>query len=371
MDFTLSEEQQVFKESIHHFISKNYQTDILRKMIKGEMDFPADLWGKMAELGWLGTALPEEYGGSGLGFQELVILFEEMGSACLISPLLSNILSSLLILEAGTKEQKEMYLPDLTRGKLQLALAIHEPGFYYEECGLRVKASQDHNGYILNGLKAPVPDGRKADIFIVPARTGERKTTLFIIKSEARGISRTPLNTIAGESQIEIRFDKVSLLSEMVLGTVHEGWPHIEKIISWAALLKSAEMLGGSRRILNICVDYLKVREQFGQPLGSFQAIQHKCAELLTYVDFSRDVVYKPAYMIDQGLACDREIAMSKAWTSEAYRKVVQSTFQLFGAMAYCDEHDMHLYLRHAKSAEIQFGDAPFHRDLIADRLFA
>ncbi len=371
MDFRLSEEQQLFKTSVNNFLSKNYQTDVLRKMLKGEMEFPSALWKKISDLGWLGVAIPEDYGGSGMGFQELVILFEEMGSACLISPVLSTVLSSLLILDAGNKKQKENFLPRLAGGELIFALALHEPGFYYQEGGIKVKAPKVNDDFILDGIKAPVPSGAMADYFICLANTGDRKTTLFIVKADTPGITLSPLKTIAGDGQAEIRFDQVAVSLENVLGEANRGWAYVEKIISKAALLKSAEMLGGSRKTLEMCVEYMKVREQFGQTLGNFQAVQHKCAEMLTYVDLSKDIVYRPAWMIDQGMACDLDIAMAKAWTSDAYRRVVQTSFQLFGAIAFCEEHDMHLYLRHAKASEVSFGDSTFQRDVIADRLFA
>jgi alkylation response protein AidB-like acyl-CoA dehydrogenase len=371
MDFKLSEEQQLFKTSVNNFLSKNYQTDVLRKMLKGETEFPSELWQKISELGWLGVAIPEEFGGSGMGFQELVILFEEMGSACLISPILSTVLSSLLILEAGNKEQKENFLPKLAGGDLIFALALHEPGFYYQEDGIQVKASLVQDGYILDGLKAPVPSGKKADYFICLAKTSDQNSTLFIVKADSPGVTLFPLKTIADDDQVEIRLNQVAVSLENILGVTNQGWPPVEKIISKAALLKSAEMVGGSRKTLEMCVEYVKVREQFGQTLGNFQAVQHKCAEMLTLVELSRDIVYKPAWLIDQGIACDLDIAMAKAWTSDAYRKVVQTSFQLFGAMAFCQEHDMHLYLRHAKSSEVSFGDSTFQRDVIADHLFA
>jgi len=358
MDFGLSEEQQLFKASVNNFLSRNYETDILRKMLKGEMEFPSELWQKISDLGWLGVAIPEEYGGSGMGFQELVILFEEVGQACLISPILSTILSSLLILEAGNKKQQENYLPKLASGEIIFALALHEPGFYYQEGGIRVKAAKVNDDYVIDGLKAPVPDGGMADYFICLANSGDNDTTLFIVKADTPGVTMSPLKTIAGDSQAEIRFEKVAVSPENVLGEVNRGWAYAEKIISKAALLKSAEMLGGSRKTLDMCVEYMKVREQFGQALGHFQAVQHKCAEMLACVDLSRDIVYKPAWMIDQGMVCDIDIAMAKAWTSDAYRRVVQTSFQLFGAMAFCEEHDMHLYLRHAKSSEVNFGDS-------------
>ncbi|OGP51452.1 MAG: hypothetical protein A2Y79_08015 [Deltaproteobacteria bacterium RBG_13_43_22] len=371
MDFRLSEEQQLFKESVYNFLSKHYQTDMLRKMLKGEMEFPSELWKKISELGWLGVAIPENYGGSGMGFQELVILFEEMGSACLVSPILSTVLSSLLILDAGNKKQKDEFLPKLVAGELRFALALHEPGFYYQEGGIQVTASKVQDDYVLNGIKAPVPDGGMADYFICLAKTSDKDTTLFIVKADTPGVTLSPLKTIAGDSQVEIRFNQVAVSAKNILGESNRGWAFVEKIISKAALLKSAEMLGGSRKTLAMCVEYMKVREQFGQALGNFQAVQHKCAEMLTYVDLSRDIVYKPAWMIDRGMACDIDIAMAKAWTSDAYRKVVQTSFQLFGAMAFCQEHDMHLYLRHAKASEVNFGDSTFQRDLIADHLFA
>lgn len=371
MDFGLSEEQQLFKASVNNFLSRNYETDILRKMLKGEMEFPSGLWEKIAELGWLGVAIPERYGGSGMGFQELLILFEEVGQACLVSPILSTVLSSLLILEAGNKKQKESYLPKLAAGEIIIALALHESGFYYQEDGIRVKASKVNDGYFIDGLKAPVPDGSMADYFICLAKGDDTGTTLFMVKADTPGVTLSRLKTIAGDNQAEIRFDKVAVSPENVLGEVNRGWAHAEKIISTAALLKSAEMLGGSRKTLDMCVEYMKVREQFGQALGNFQAVQHKCAEMLTCVDLSRDIVNKPAWMIDQGMDCDLDIAMAKAWTSDACRRVVQTAFQLFGAMAFCEEHDMHLYLRQAKSSEVNFGDSTYQRNVIADHLLS
>ena len=371
MDFRLTEEQELFKVSVNNFLSKNYETDMLRKMLKGEMEFPSGLWRKISELGWLGVAIPEDYGGSAMGFQELVILFEEIGSTCLISPIPSTVLSSLLILDAGDTKQKENYLPKLVEGGIMIALALHEAGFYYQECGIQVKASKVNSGYVIDGVKAPVPAGEMADYFICLADSGDKGTTLFIIEADTPGVTLSPLKTIAGDSQVEIRFEDVAVSPENVLGEVNQGWAYVQKIISKAALLKSAEMLGGSRKTLDMCVEYMKVREQFGQALGTFQAVQHKCAEMLAYVDLSRDIVYKPAWMIDQGMAYEIDIAMAKAWTSDAYRRVVQTAFQLFGAIAFCEEHDMHLYLRHAKSSEVNFGDSTFQRDVIADHLFA
>ncbi len=224
MDFRLSEEQQLFKTSVNNFLSKNYQTDVLRKMLKGEMEFPSELWEKISELGWLGVAIPEDYRGSGMGFQELVILFEEMGSACLISPVLSTVLSSLLILDAGNKKQKENFLPKSAGGELIFALALHEPGFYYQEGGIQVKASKVNDDFVLDGIKAPVPSGGIADYFICLANTGDRKTTLFIVKADTPGITLSPLKTIAGDSQVEIRFDQVAVSLENVLGETNRGW---------------------------------------------------------------------------------------------------------------------------------------------------
>lgn len=246
MDFGLSEEQQLFKASVNSFLSKNYETDMLRKMLKGEMEFPPGLWKKVSELGWLGVAIPAEHGGSGMGFQELVILFEEIGSACFISPILSTVLSSLLLLDAGNEEQKERYLGKLTAGEMIFALGIHEPGFYYQESGIQVKASKLNDDYVINGVKAPVPDGGTADYIICLVNTDSQYTTLFIVKSDAPGVQLTPLKTIAGDRQAEIRFDDVAVSPENILGEVNRGWVYAEKIISEAALLKSAEMLGGA-----------------------------------------------------------------------------------------------------------------------------
>ena len=374
MDFSINEEQEMLKKMASDFFARECPKSLVREMEKDEIGFPRDLWEKMAELGWMSLIFPEEYEGMGSSFLDLAILLEEMGRACLPSPFFpSIILGGLTLLEAGNEEQKREFLPQVAGGRLLLTLALTEQGGGYTPDSVQVKASKENRAYVIEGTKLFVPDAHIADYIICAARTKEgtqeEGITLFLVDAKNSGITCNPLITIAGDRQFELAFRNVKVPKENVLGEIDEGWRYIKKVWPKIVVARCAEMVGGAQQVLEMTVDYAKQRIQFGRPIGSFQIIQHYCADMLTYVDSSRFITYQVAWMLSEGIPCSREVAVAKAWLSEAFRKVTTLAHQIHGAIAYTEAHDLYLYTKRAKAWELLFGGADFHLDRVAKEM--
>lgn len=370
MDLGLSEEQEMLRKMARDFLVNECPKTLVRQMEEDEKGYSPELWAKMAEQGWLGLPFPEKYGGVGYSFLDLTVLLEEMGRACLPGPFFSTVvLSGYTILEAGSEEQKKKLLGAIAQGKLVCTLALTEPSASYDPKDIKVKATARADGYVINGTKLFVPDANVAGCMIVVARTsgrGDQGITLFLVDPKAPGVSITQLKTIASDKLCEVTFKNVKVGQDAVLGQVGQGWSAVEKGLQRAAVAKCAEMVGGAQQVLEMTVNYAKERVQFGRPIGSFQAIQHHCANMAIDVDGSRFISYQAAWMLSEGLPCTKEVAMAKAWTSDAYRRVTALGHQVHGGIGFTKDHDMQLYYRRAKAAEVTFGDADFHRDVVA-----
>ena len=375
MDWRLTEEQSILKKAARDFISDRKFTEYAREMEDDELGYAPQVWKEIAELGWLGIIFPERYGGSEMNFLDLAILLEEMGRGCFPGPFVSTvILGGMPIMESGTEEQKRAYLPMIARGEAIFTLALTERSGSYDARSIEVTAGDEGNAYVINGTKLFVPDAHAADYMICAARTGDRPPlengiTLFIVDAKSPDISITPLKTIARNKLCEVMFDGLMVPKENILGGVNEGWKVVQKIIEWASVAKCCEMLGGMRRVLDLTVGHTKIREQFGALIGTFQAIQHHCANMLVDLDCSMTITYEAAWRLSQGLPCTKEAAMAKAFVSKAYNRVVTLGTQVHGGTGIIDVHDMTLYFRRAKSAELAFGDARYHRKTVAQRL--
>jgi alkylation response protein AidB-like acyl-CoA dehydrogenase len=310
-----------------------------------------------------------------LNFQDLALLLEEMGRANLPGPFFSAVvLGGLTIMEAGNDTQKEEFLPKITEGQIIVTLALTEPSASWEASGIEAAATKKGDGYVISGTKLFVPNASEADYLIVAARTGasddpEKGITLFIVPSSAQGIDQTLLKTVASDRQSEVVFENVSVPSSTVLGKVDEGWPVVQKILQYGAAGKCAEMIGGAEAVLEMTVDYVKQRQQFGRPIGSFQAIQHHCANMATDVETSKYIAYQAAWKLSERLDASTEVATAKAWVSDAYKRVCALAHQCHGAIGFTKEHNLQLYTRRAKTAELAFGDADFHRETVAEAI--
>ena len=370
MDLGLNEAQQMLKNSAQEFLEAECPDTYVREMEEDENGYTSEMWQKLAEQGWLGLIIPEKYGGVELEFQDLAILLEEMGRYMLPGPYFSNVvLGGMSIMDSGTEEQKQEYLPRLAEGQIIVTLALNEPSGRWDAEGKQLSATENGDDYTLSGTKLFVPNAHVSDYIVVAARTGsgENDISLFIVSSQTNGVNQTLLKTIASDRQSEVSFDNVSVPSSSLLGEKNQGWKTIEKVLKWGAIGKCAEMSGGGQSVLDMTVEYAKQRTQFGRPIGTFQAIQHHCANMATDVEGAKFITYQAAWMLSEGLPADREVAMAKAWVSDSYKRVCALGHQSHGAIGFTKEHNMQLYSRRAKAAELAFGDSDLHLDKVAE----
>ncbi len=372
MDWSLSKEQEIIKKVARDYLIEKCTKELVRQMEEDENGYSPQMWQEMAELGWMGIVFPEKYGGSDMSFLDLSVLLEEMGRACLPGPFFSTvILGGLPILDVGSDEQKQEYLSKIASGRAIFTLALTEPSARYDAPSIKVKATADNNAYIIDGTKLFIPDAHIADYMLCVARTSEAAKaedgiSIFVVDTKNPGISSTVLKTIANDKLCEVVFDQVRVPKENILGELNGGWSEVQRIIERAAVAKCCEMVGGMQQVVKMTVEYAKLRVQFGAPIGSFQAIQHHCVNMVIDVDSSKAITYEAAWRLSKGLPCTREAAMAKAWVSDAYRRVVILGTQAHGGVAIMEEHDLPLYFKRAKAGELAFGDARFHRETVA-----
>ena len=375
MDLAFSEEQEMLSKSARDFLADRCPKTLVREMEEDERGYSPELWKEMSELGWLGLPFPEKYDGGGFRFLDLIVLLEEMGRACLPGPFLTTVvLGGLPILEWGTEEQKQRFLPRISKGEAILTLALTETSARYDASCIQTTATPDGDDYLISGTKLFVPDARVADWIICVTRTAETDNpeegiTLFLVDAQSPGISTVLLSTIAGDKQCELTMKGVRVPSGNILGQSGQGGEMVQRIIQWAAVAKSAEMVGGIQQVMEMTIDYAKERIQFGRPIGSFQVIQHYLADMSIDVDSARVTLYKAAWKLGEGLPCANEISVAKGWISEAYRRVVTQAHQIHGAIGFTKDHDLELYFRRAKAGEVFFGDADYHREVVAQQL--
>ena len=373
MDFGFSEEQEMLRKSARDFLAKESPMTYVRQMMDDERGFRDDQWKKMAELGWMGLILAEEHGGAGLDFVDMVVVLEEMGRVVLPGPFFSTaILGGVALSDGGSAAQKEQFLPKLAAGELRATLAQLEPSGRWDADGIQLEAKSAGGGYRLSGTKLFVPDAHTSDLLIVagraPGSKGPEGLSLFLVDAKAPGVSITLLKTMDQTRKLcEVVLKDVTVPTERVLGTAGQGWKLLDRIVDRGKVGLCAEMCGGAQKVLEMSVEYAKVREQFGRPIGSFQAIQHKCANMLVEVESSKSAAYYAAWAVANDVAeAPLAAAMAKAYCSDAYRHTAGEGIQIHGGIGFTWEHDMHIYFKRAKSSEVTFGDATWNREIVA-----
>ncbi len=375
MDLALSEEQKMVKDMARDFLTDKFPKTVVKEIEESEPGYSPEIWKEMADLGWMGLVFPEEYGGAGMTFLDLAMLLEEMGAACLPGPYFSTVmLGGLPILDIGSEEQKREYLPKIAGGELIFTLALTEASASYDAAAIEVTATADEDGYILNGTKLFVPDAHIADYMLCVARTSdgakpEDGITIFIVDAKSPGISCAVLKTIANDKLCEVVFDQVKVPKDNILGELGRGWDEVKRIIEQAAVGKCCEMVGCIQQALDMTIDYAKERKQYDRPIGSFQVIQHYCADMATDVDGTRLSTYQAAWLMSEGLPCTQEAAIAKAWAGEACQRVMSLAHQIHGAIGCTIDHDLQYYTRRAKAAEVTFGDASFYQEVVAQEM--
>ena len=366
MDFSFGEQQEMMQALARDFFKDEYPEKALRTAVTDEKGCTPELWQKMASMNLMGLSIPDEYSGAG-DFLDLIVVLEEMGRACLISPFFATVvLGASAIIESGSETQKQEYLPQIAEGKAVVTLALTEESGSYSPDAIKVKARPEANGYVINGTKMFVPDAIVADYLLCLARTSEDKNadeglTLFIVDKNTPGIECILLKTISGEKQCEVVFDNVKVSANNLLGELDKGWFYLQTVLRKAAVAKCAEMIGAAQQVLNLTLEYAKERMAFGHPIGAFQSIQHRCADMLVDVDGAKLITYQAAWLINQGLTADKEAAIAKAWVNRAFQRVVNSSHQVHGAIGFTEDHILHFYTKRARAAEFSYGDTDYH----------
>jgi len=371
MDFGFSEEQEMLRQSVREFLAAESPMTFVRQMMEDERGFSDVQWKKMAELGWTGLIIPEQYGGFGQNMVDMVVLLEEMGKFVFPGPFFaSTILGALAIDLGGSDEQKQRWLPGLADGTRRATLAQVEESGRWDAEGIQLPAKASGGGFTLSGTKLFVHDAHNADLLIVPARTGGGADGIgiLVVDAKAKGVAIRVLKTMDQTRKLcEVTFDKVSVGKEALLGQAGNGWPLLDRLVDRAKVALCAEMCGGAQRVLEMSVEYAKVREQFGKPIGSFQAIQHKCANMMVQTESAKSATYYAAWAVANDVPeAHLAACMAKAYTSDAYRFVSAEGIQIHGGIGFTWEHDMHLYFKRAKGSEVTFGDATWNRELVA-----
>jgi len=372
MNFELSDTQQAIKDAARDFFSKELRSADVRRLIETETAFDADLWRKCADLGYTGMIFPEEYGGVGLGFVEMAATLEEMGRALLPGPFVSTVLLAGSTLSRAGAQVKQAYLAPICRGGARATVAVLERSASWRRDAIAMDAAQTRNGYELTGEKLFVSDAAVADFIIVAARSGgARDLVLLVVPSDASGMRITSAPGVDLTRRLyRVSFDRVHVPGEQLVARGADAESALDHALDVTALGLSAEMVGGMQHLLDHTVAYTKTRSQFGQPIGSFQAVQHRCVDMLALVEGSRSATYYAAWALgernpDAGIA----VSVAKAYASDAFREVGYIAIQAQGGMGFTWENDTHLYFRRARGSELACGDATFHRDRIGRAL--
>ena len=374
MNFAFSEEQDQLRDAVRKFLESKSPSAEVRRLMETTEGYDEAVWKQMAqELGLQSLHLPEAHGGQGFTFIELGIVLEEMGRVLLCAPYFSTVaLAANAIMNAGSDEQQGALLPGIASGETIAALAFTEPNGKWDASGITMEAQGKGDSYTLDGTKMFVIDGHTANQIVVVARTagtsGEDGISFFTVDGDASGLTRTPLATM-DQTRKQARLD-FSGVAAKPLGEPGSGWAALSKTLDQAAVCLSNEMVGGAQKVLEMSVDYAKVRVQFGRPIGSFQAIKHKCADMLLEVESAKSAAYYASW----AAAEDNEelpvvASLAKAYCSDAYFHATAENIQIHGGIGFTWEHDAHLYFRRARASQVLLGEPRDHRSEVAAAL--
>jgi len=371
MNLAFSDEQEELRRSVRRFLADKSPETEVRRLMETDTGYDPDVWAQMAEqMGLQSLAIPEEYGGAGFSFVELVVVLEEMGRALLCAPFFSGVLAAAAVLASGDDQLKKEVLPGIASGELLATLALTEDSGRWDEAGVACVARPgDEGGWALDGHKTFVLDGLQAGVILVVARTaGSDGVSLFAVDGDASGLARAGMPTMdQTRKQARLAF---SATPARLIGAEGKAWPIVSRALDRGAVALAAEQVGGAQRVLEMSVDYAKARVQFGRPIGSFQAIKHKCADMLLAVESAKSAAYYAAFAAAEDNAELPVMAsLAKAFCSEAYFQAASDNIQIHGGIGFTWDHPAHLYFKRAKSSELILGDPAYHRELLAQRI--
>jgi alkylation response protein AidB-like acyl-CoA dehydrogenase len=373
IQFAFTDEQEQFREAIRRFLQEKSPSTEVRRLMDTTEGYDPEVWRQLSQqLALPGIHVPEQYGGAGFGMVELGIVTEEMGRALLCAPYFSTaVLATNAILNAGTEAQQSSLLPDLASGVRLAALAVTEPSGQWDPQAIELTATSDGDGFRLNGAKSYVVDGHVADLLVVAGRisgtAGRDGLALFTVSADAAGVTWSLLPAMDPTRKLtRIDFDSVQAQR---LGDGEGGATALDRTLDQAAIALANEMVGGAQALFDSAVEYAKLRVQFGRTIGSFQAIKHKCADLLLELELSKSAAY---YAAQAAAADDPEwpalACLAKASASETYLHIAAETIQIHGGIGFTWEQDTHLWFKRAKSSEVFLGEPHYHRELLMQR---
>jgi alkylation response protein AidB-like acyl-CoA dehydrogenase len=369
VNFAFSEEQEELRNIVRQFLEAKSPESAVREQMETERGFDDGVWKQMAEqLGLQSLIIPEELGGQGFGYVELIVVLEEMGRSLLCAPYFSTVvLATNALLQSGDDAAKKEYLPGIAAGETIATLAFTEPNGRWDESGIEATATNEGGTWKISGTKSFVLDGHTADLILVAARTG-KGVSLFAVTGDAAGLTRTALSTMdQTRKQAKLELDGVEA---RLVGEEGSGWNTLSTVLDLAAVGLAAEQVGGAQQCLDMSVEYAKVRVQFGRPIGSFQAIKHKCADMLLEVESAKSAAYYAGWCASEmNDELPSVASLAKAYCSDAYFHAAAENIQIHGGIGFTWEHPAHLYFKRAKSSELLFGDPTYHRELLAQRI--
>jgi acyl-CoA dehydrogenase len=370
MHFGFTEEQEFLREEARKFLDDRCPMEEVRRLAETPEGYSPELWKQLGELGWLGLTIPEEYGGGGLGWVDLVVILEETGRSLFPAPLISTTLAAAAILDVGSNAQKQHYLPGLAEGSRIGTLALLEKSDYPEPSGIELRGKSDDGGFVLHGEKHFVADVGQANLFVVAFRTGEGKQdlTLAVVDGDASGVSARSLPSLDETKRAgRLSLDGVRVAADAVLGKPDTAWPAISRLLDRGAMAVTAESIGAAEGALYLTVQFAKDRVQFGSPIGRYQGVKHPLAEMYVDVESIKSLLYYAAWALDRSPDdVARSVSLAKAYAAEAFTRIGFDCIELHGAVGYTLEYDIQLFLKRSKWARQVFGDADHHYDRVA-----
>lgn len=373
MNFAFSEDHEMIRKSAADFVKGESSIERIRELLHDPTGYSPELYKQMADSGWLGTVIPEDFGGIGLGYVDLVCIQEELGRGLIPEPLMNSaVLAANCILHGCVDAQKQEYLPQVVAGELKLTLAAYEKQGRYELNHIETTAKKDGDSYVLNGTKCFVSDAGSSDKMIVSARTSGSATdkegiTLFLVDPKADGLTQEAVTAVDRRPRAHVTLKDVKVPASAIVGVEGNGLEALEEAVDRATVALCAEMVGGMEISLQMSVGYSKERVQFGVPIGSFQALKHKAADMYVAIEIAKSATYYAAMALDEKMKDARSaISTAKALCSDAYLKVTKEAIQIYGGIGFTDEADVHLYYKRALATSVTFGDADYHRDRYA-----
>ena len=377
MEFAFSQDQDELRRAARRFLEVASSEERVRAAMETEQGYDSATWQQLSEeLAWTALTIPEEFGGLGMSYLDLHPLMEEMGRALLCSPFFSTIcLGANALLLAGNGVQKERHLPGIATGKTTATLAYAEQNGQMDAAGIEATYSRTAAGCILRGTKSYVLDGHTADLLIVAARAGNSEgaegVSLFLVPGDTDGVKRAWLPTMDQTRRVaSVELNDVVVPPDALVGEEGRGWALCERTLDLARIALAAEQVGAAEMCLDMAVEYAKVRKQFGRPIGSFQAIKHKCADMLMMIESARSAAFYASALAGQGEPDLEEAASSaKAFCSDTFFHCAAENIQIHGGIGFTWEHAAHMYFKRAKAAEVLLGAPSFHRERVAKRM--